>query len=44
MKSFSHTELNKEKFSDKKRIVDRIRHGKDLWDGWGQYYDRVENN
>ncbi|RFU24085.1 hypothetical protein B7463_g12256, partial [Scytalidium lignicola] len=44
MKSFSHTELNKEKFREKKRIVDRIRHGKDLWDRWGQYYDRVMNN
>jgi beta-1,4-mannosyl-glycoprotein beta-1,4-N-acetylglucosaminyltransferase len=44
MKSFSHTELNKEEFREKKRIVDRVRRGKDLWDRWGQNYDRVEGN
>jgi beta-1,4-mannosyl-glycoprotein beta-1,4-N-acetylglucosaminyltransferase len=44
MKSFSHTELNEEKFRERKRIVDRVRRGKDLWDRWGQNYDRVEGN
>jgi beta-1,4-mannosyl-glycoprotein beta-1,4-N-acetylglucosaminyltransferase len=44
MKSFSHTELNEERFRERKRIVDRVRRGKDLWDRWGQNYDRVEGN
>ncbi|KAF2708004.1 glycosyltransferase family 17 protein [Pleomassaria siparia CBS 279.74] len=44
MKSFSHTNLNAEKFRSKDRIVDHIRNGKDLWDRWFQYYKRVENN
>lgn len=44
MKSFSHTELNKERFRERERIVDRVRRGKDLWDRWGQNYDRVEGN
>jgi len=44
MKSFSHVEYNEERFREKKRIVDYIRHGKDLWDRWGQWYMRVEGN
>ncbi|KAL2146874.1 hypothetical protein VTI28DRAFT_1977 [Corynascus sepedonium] len=44
MASFSHTGLNKDKYRDKQRIVDRIRNGKDLWDREGEVYDRVEGN
>ena len=44
MKSFSHTNLNAEKFRSKERIVEHIRKGKDLWDRWFQWYNRVENN
>lgn len=44
MKSFSHTNLNAEKFRNKERIVEHIRNGKDLWDRWFQWYSKVENN
>lgn len=44
MSSFSHVELNKQEFRDKKTIADRVRRGKDLWMRWGENYDRVENN
>jgi len=44
MKSFSHTNLNAEKFRNKERIVDRVRRGKDLWDRWFQWYVRVNRN
>lgn len=44
MKSFSHTNLNAERFRDRERIVQRIREGKDLWDRWFQWYKRVEGN
>jgi len=44
MKSFSHVEYNEERFREKKRIVEYIRKGKDLWDRWGQWYDRVDKN
>lgn len=44
MKSFSHTNLNAEKFRSKARIAEHIRNGKDLWDRWFQWYARVENN
>ncbi|KAF2689540.1 glycosyltransferase family 17 protein [Lentithecium fluviatile CBS 122367] len=44
MKSFSHTNLNAEKFRSKERIVEHIRNGKDLWDRWFQWYARVDDN
>ena len=44
MESFSHTEYNEEKFRNKERIVRLIRHGKDLWGRWSQWYRRVNNN
>jgi len=44
MKSFSHTNLNAEKFRSRERIVEHIRQGKDLWDRWFQWYERVEGN
>ncbi len=44
MASFAHTSMNAERFRDKKRIADRVRRGKDLWDREGEVYDRVEDN
>ena len=44
MASFSHRSMNAEKFRDRKRIADRVRRGKDLWDREGEVYDRVEGN
>jgi beta-1,4-mannosyl-glycoprotein beta-1,4-N-acetylglucosaminyltransferase len=44
MKSFSHTNLNAEKFRSKEWIVEHIRNGRDLWDRWFQWYSRVDNN
>lgn len=44
MKSFSHVGLNQEIFRDRKRIVDRVRKGIDLWDREGEKYDKVEGN
>jgi beta-1,4-mannosyl-glycoprotein beta-1,4-N-acetylglucosaminyltransferase len=44
MDSFSHIALNQEQFRDRKRIVDKIRQGLDLWDREGEIYDRIEGN
>ena len=44
MDSFSHMALNQEQFRDRKRIVDKIRQGLDLWDREGEIYDRIEGN
>lgn len=44
MKSFSHTNLNAKKFRNRERIVAHVRQGKDLWDRWFQWYERVEEN
>ncbi|KAB5551195.1 family 17 glycosyltransferase [Coniochaeta sp. 2T2.1] len=44
MQSFSHTWMNGQEYRDRDRIADRIRNGKDLWDRFGQVYDRVEDN
>ncbi|KAH6670707.1 glycosyltransferase family 17 protein [Halenospora varia] len=44
LKSFSHIGLNQERFRDRKRIVDRVRKGMDLWDRDGENYDKVEGN
>ncbi|KAF5868195.1 putative glycosyl transferase family 17 protein [Botrytis fragariae] len=44
MESFSHTNLNKQEFRMTDRIVDRVGRGKDLWDRFGQWYKRIDNN
>lgn len=44
MASFSHTWMNAEEFRDRDRILDRVRHGKDLWDREGEMFDRIEDN
>lgn len=42
--SFSHAGYNREEFRNEKAIVERVRHGKDLFDRPGEFYDRIENN
>jgi beta-1,4-mannosyl-glycoprotein beta-1,4-N-acetylglucosaminyltransferase len=44
MGSFSHVWMNGDQYRDKKRIADRVRNGKDIWDREGEVYDRVEEN
>jgi len=44
MQSFSHVEYNEKRYRERKRIVEYVRKGKDLWDRWGQWYVRVEGN
>ena len=44
MASFSHTSMNAERFREKRRIAERVRAGRDLWDREGEVYDRVEGN
>jgi beta-1,4-mannosyl-glycoprotein beta-1,4-N-acetylglucosaminyltransferase len=44
MQSFSHMRLNREKFRDKARMVDRVRKGLDLWDRRGEFYEKVQEN
>ncbi|KAK4192814.1 glycosyltransferase [Podospora australis] len=44
MKSFAHTSMNAERFREKKRIADRVRNGKDVWDRPTEQFDRIENN
>ncbi|KAK0618085.1 glycosyltransferase family 17-domain-containing protein [Bombardia bombarda] len=42
--AFAHTWMNADQYRDRKRIVDRVRRGRDIWDREGEVYDRVENN
>ncbi|TVY81801.1 Beta-1,4-mannosyl-glycoprotein 4-beta-N-acetylglucosaminyltransferase [Lachnellula suecica] len=44
IKSFSHTELDKEEFTDRDKIVERVRTGKDMFDREEEPLDRVEDN
>jgi len=44
IKSFSHYELDREEFTDKAKIVERVRNGYDLFDREGSHYDRIEDN
>ncbi|KAL2020704.1 hypothetical protein VTK56DRAFT_8004 [Thermocarpiscus australiensis] len=44
MASFSHRSMNAEPFRDRRRIADRVRSGRDLWDREGEVFDRVEDN
>jgi beta-1,4-mannosyl-glycoprotein beta-1,4-N-acetylglucosaminyltransferase len=44
MAAFSHTSMNAERFRERRRIAERVRSGKDLWDREGEVYDRVEDN
>ena len=44
MKSFSHAGLNREEYRDRKRIAERVREGRDLWDREGETFERIEGN
>jgi beta-1,4-mannosyl-glycoprotein beta-1,4-N-acetylglucosaminyltransferase len=44
IKSFSHTEMDREEFTDRQKIVDRVRMGKDMFDREEEQFDRVEEN
>ncbi|KAH6680471.1 family 17 glycosyltransferase [Halenospora varia] len=44
IKSFSHTEMDREEFTDRNKIVERVRNGRDMFDRDNEHYDRVEEN
>ncbi|KAK0746185.1 glycosyltransferase family 17 protein [Schizothecium vesticola] len=44
MKSFSHSGLNREEYRDRRRIAERVREGRDLWDREGEVFERIERN
>ena len=44
MQSFSHSEFNKPEFTDRAKILQRVRSGCDLFDRTKLIYDRVDNN
>ena len=44
IKSFSHKELNREEFTDRDKIVTRVRGGRDMFDREEEHFDRVEEN
>lgn len=44
IKSFSHSELDREEFTDEAKIVERVRAGADMFDRPEEQFDRVEQN
>ncbi|CAF1290412.1 unnamed protein product [Adineta steineri] len=42
--SFSHSELNRAEYHTQEHIIDRYRHGKDLFNRPSEIYIRIENN
>ena len=44
LESFSHKEFNKPEFTDRSKILKRVRSGVDLFDRRDKIYDRVDNN
>jgi len=42
--SFSHVEYNQPEYTDRSKILQRVRGGLDLFDRGGEHYDRVDNN
>lgn len=44
IQSFSHTEMNQEKFTDRDKIVGRVRNGTDMFDREEEHFDRIEDN
>ncbi|KAK4451576.1 glycosyltransferase [Podospora aff. communis PSN243] len=44
MRSFSHVWMNGEVYRDRRRIVERVGQGKDLWDREGEVFEKVEGN
>jgi beta-1,4-mannosyl-glycoprotein beta-1,4-N-acetylglucosaminyltransferase len=44
MESFSHSKWNTPENREPKTIVERVRHGLDLFNRWGENYDKIEDN
>ncbi|KAK3382848.1 glycosyltransferase family 17 protein [Lasiosphaeria ovina] len=44
LSSFAHVSMNADEFRDRRRIADRVRNGRDLWDRPGELYDRIDDN
>jgi hypothetical protein len=44
MASYSHTEHNQNQFRSREHILNRYRHGKDLFDRPGEEYIYISNN
>ena len=44
IKSFSHKELDREEFTNRDKIVQRVRAGEDMFDRQEEHFDRVEDN
>ncbi len=44
LSSFSHTEMDIEKYHNQQHIIDRFRNGKDLFDRWRQPLRRTKKN
>ncbi|KAL8951943.1 MAG: hypothetical protein Q9222_002127 [Ikaeria aurantiellina] len=44
VQSFSHSELNKPEFTDRAKILQRVRHGIDMFDRGSEKFDRVDSN
>ncbi|KAK5658771.1 hypothetical protein OQA88_1582 [Cercophora sp. LCS_1] len=44
MASFSHRELNADRFRDRDLIADRVRKGLDLWEREGENFTRIDDN
>ncbi|KAL9601535.1 MAG: hypothetical protein Q9219_002487 [cf. Caloplaca sp. 3 TL-2023] len=44
VQSFSHSELNRPEFTDRARILQRVRHGIDMFDRDSDKFDRIDTN
>ncbi|KAL9026788.1 MAG: hypothetical protein Q9196_004599 [Gyalolechia fulgens] len=44
VQSFSHSELNRPEFTDRARILQRVRHGIDMFDRGEEKFDRIDTN
>ncbi|KAF4629846.1 hypothetical protein G7Y89_g8295 [Cudoniella acicularis] len=44
IKNFSNTEMNQEQFTDRDKIVERVRNGRDMFGRDNEHYDQVEEN
>lgn len=44
IQSFSHTEMNQPRFTDRAKILQRVRHGIDMFDRGNEIFDRIDTN
>ncbi|KAL8834403.1 MAG: hypothetical protein Q9170_003771 [Blastenia crenularia] len=44
IQSFSHSELNRPEFTDRAKILQRVRHGIDMFDRGEERFDRIDTN